>query len=135
MADRGRGGYRKPANPAAVSPPRSGLRTDGGAGDKQPIRTPTGGTFGEASALESQQQGAPLEAGGPSAATPGGVPSAEGAAAPPVDIFAPTERPNDPIPANVPSIPDVPSADLTLRQLVSQYPSPWMMRLLRQRGV
>jgi hypothetical protein len=62
----GRGGYQAPANPAPVSGPGAlSKRTDGGPG-KQPIRTPTGGSYGSAKELTDLQQQAPL------AASPGG---------------------------------------------------------------
>lgn len=135
MADRGRGGYRRPSRPAAVSPPQSGLRTDAGPSDKQPIRTPTGGAYGQAGALDAQQAGADMQSGGPATPAAGGAgqpPADQGA--PPVDMFAPTQRPSDPIPSTMPPVTEVPSADQTMRQLVQSYPSPWMMRLLRLRG-
>ena len=53
------GGYRRPANPAAVSGPGSlSRRTDGGPG--QPVMTPTGLPYGEAGANVAAQQGAPM---------------------------------------------------------------------------
>lgn len=53
------GGYRRPSSPAPVSGPGAlSQRTDGGPG--QPVRTPTGGQYGEAQALTQMQQGAPL---------------------------------------------------------------------------
>ncbi|MGV9850431.1 hypothetical protein ACWDWU_16925 [Streptomyces sp. NPDC003442] len=60
-----RGGYRQPANPAPVSGPGAlSRRTDGGP--SQPVRTPSGGKYGERQALEQLQQSAPLSK------TPGG---------------------------------------------------------------
>ena len=133
MADRGRGGYRRPSRPAAVSNPQSGQRTDGGPGDRQPIRTPTGGRYGEASALTSQQQAAPLAAGG------GGTPPPGGSAGPPMGgggggMFAPTGRPSEPITAGAmtPGSQGGPAltADELLRMLYRKRPSPWIARLL-----
>ncbi|UQA91641.1 hypothetical protein [Streptomyces halobius] len=67
----GRGGYRRPANPAPVSGPGPlARRTDGGPG--QPVRTPTGGAYGEGVELERLQQAAPL------AESPGGEEMAPG---------------------------------------------------------
>ncbi len=91
----GRGGYQQPKNPAAVSTPGSGRRTDGGAGSKkQPLRLPSGGAYGQRQAAQQQQQAAPLAAGavGPSGGG-GGAP-----AAPPIEqvgAFGPTQRPNE----------------------------------------
>jgi len=138
MADRGRGGYRQPARPAAVSNPQSGARTDGGAGSKsQPIRVPTGGAYGDAKALREQQQGAPLAVGGRddgsvaqvSASGPGGD---GGPGVPPIasDLFRPTERPGEQMPA-LPVPQQAPEADVVLRQLVKAYPSPWLLRMLQ----
>lgn len=62
------GGYRQPNNPAPVSGPGAlSRRTDGGGpGNQQPVRVPTGGSYGDATQLQKLQQAAPL------AATPGG---------------------------------------------------------------
>jgi hypothetical protein len=63
----GHGGSRTPSSPAPVSGPGAlSKRTDGGPGAKQPVRMPTGGAYGDASALQATQQGAPM------AASPGG---------------------------------------------------------------
>jgi hypothetical protein len=63
------GGYRQPGSPAPVSGPGSlSKRTDGGP--SQPVRVPTGGAYGDATALRQTEQGAPMGAspGGDSAA-------------------------------------------------------------------
>lgn len=62
------GGYRQPSNPAPVSGPGAlSRRTDGGGpGNQQPVRVPTGGSYGDATQLMKLQQAAPL------AASPGG---------------------------------------------------------------
>ena len=85
---RSRGGYRQPNKPAAVSGPGAlSARTDGGAGSStQPIRRIPGQQYGESKALVEQQQAAPL----PSVAQPGTTGRG-------VDVFAPTERPQEPI--------------------------------------
>lgn len=71
----GHGGQRTPSSPAPVSGPGAlSKRTDGGPSDqKQPVRVPTGGAYGDATALRQQQQGAPLAAdpGGAAAPAPG----------------------------------------------------------------
>ena len=128
------GGYRKPTRPAAVSAPQSGARTDGGPGDKQPIRTPTGGAYGEAQALTEQQQGAPLAAGGPPSASGSSVPSSPppGAEAP-QGVFGPTTRPEQSIETGLMPTQQgeqVP-AEMVIRQLLKRYPSPYLTRLLR----
>lgn len=92
-----RGGYRKPANPAAVSGPGSlSRRTDGG-----PIQAakeiPGGGKYGERKELADLQSGAAMQ-GNP---VPN-VPSPNVPAAPPqqlTNLFAPTQRPDEPITA------------------------------------
>lgn len=63
-----KGGYRQPSNPAPVSGPGAlSKRTDGGGpGNQQPVRVPTGGSYGEATELGNLQQNAPL------GASPGG---------------------------------------------------------------
>ena len=101
----GRGGPRQPANPAPVSTPGSGARTDGGAGSKrQPIRVPTGQTYGTRDAKEASQRAVPL----PDTSGPPGAPGVGAGAAPPpgavggIDpleggVFGPTQNPNEPI--------------------------------------
>ncbi len=129
----GRGGPRQPANPAPVSNPGSGRRTDGGAGSKsQPLRVPTGGAYGEAGALTAQQQGAPLPNNQASAA-PQGVSGGGAPAGPPGGggVFGPTERPTEPLAA--PSGAENPMANdpqATLRLLYSVMPHPNIKRLL-----
>lgn len=95
----GKGGYQPPAHPAPVSGPGAlSQRTDGGPG-KQPIRTPTGGTYGSATDLAQLQRQAPL------AATPGGsVPPAGGGAGMPAltSLSAPSQRPGEPVTAGSP---------------------------------
>lgn len=90
------GGYRQPSSPAPVSGPGAlSKRTDGGPG-KQPIRTPSGGAYGDRQSLEQMQQAAPL------AASPGGDVGAPQAA--PVDANVigfdqPTQQPDTPVTA------------------------------------
>lgn len=76
----GRGGYQAPNNPAPVSGPgQLSKRTDGSPG--QPIRVPTGGSYGEATNLENLQQAAPLASSGGGAVPSllGGLPLPQGA--------------------------------------------------------
>lgn len=57
----GHGGQRTPSSPAPVSGPGAlSRRTDGGPG--QPVRTPTGGGYGDATQLRQAEQGAPMGA-------------------------------------------------------------------------
>ena len=82
-----RGGYRKPNKPAAVSGPGAlSQRTDG----KQPVVRMPDVAHGEQKALTEQQQAAPL----------GGAPNP--AAAQAANVFAPTNRPGEPITAGAP---------------------------------
>ena len=131
MADRGRGGYRRPSRPAAVSPPQSGLRTDGGPADKQAIRTPTGGAYGATQAAEAQQGGAPMVSGAPPGAV-GGVPAAGGMAGmPQMDTFGPTQRPNESGALGAMGGPsDYPDSRMVLQEIHRRYPSPWIASLL-----
>lgn len=89
------GGYRQPSNPAPVSGPGAlSKRTDGGGpGNQQPVRVPTGGSYGDATQLQKLQQAAPLAAApGGDAATPAGP-----ALPPGVDFGAPTQQPDTPV--------------------------------------
>ncbi len=89
------GGYRQPNNPAPVSgPSQLSRRTDGGGpGSKQPVRTPTGGSYGEATNLTNLQQSAPL------GATPGGDTATPMDQALPVGpgFGEPTQMPDTPV--------------------------------------
>lgn len=94
-----RGGYQKPNNPAPVSGPgKLSRRTDGGPGSKQAMQQMTGGKYGENKALMEQQQGAPL-AGSP---TPNPRVSAPVQQTPVTPLFAPTQRPDEPVTAGMP---------------------------------
>lgn len=90
-----RGGYRQPGNPAPVSGPGAlSKRTDGGPG--QPVRTPSGGKYGERQELDQMQQGAPLSA------SPGGdvgAPQAVDIGADVVGFDQPTQQPDTPVTA------------------------------------
>lgn len=100
-----RGGYRKPNNPAPVSGPGAlSRRTDGGPvqGAKQMAAN---GKYGERKALMEMQQAAPMQ-GNPTPSTP--TPTVPTSAAPTMqrqpitNLFAPTERPQEPITAGAP---------------------------------
>lgn len=101
-----RGGYRKPNNPAPVSGPgKLSRRTDGGPGSKQAMQEIRTGKYGESKKLMEQQQGAPM-AGNP---TPTPAVQAPAQAQQPArqmpavtPLFAPTQRPNEPVTAGLP---------------------------------
>jgi hypothetical protein len=95
-----KGGYRKPANPAAVSGPGSlSRRTDGGPiqGAKE---IPGGGKYGERKALADMQSGAPMQ-GNPVPTVPAPTVATE-PRQPLTNLFAPTERPDEPVTAGAP---------------------------------
>lgn len=101
MAD-GHGGKRTPTNPAPVSGPGSmSKRTDG----KQPAMYMSGGPYGEGQDLMELQTSAPM-AEAPSVPRPrmgrsgGGMATSNGRAVTP--LFAPTERPEEPLTAGAP---------------------------------
>lgn len=90
----GRGGYQPPSRPAPVSGPgQLSRRTDGGP--SQPIRVPTGGSYGDATNLQSLQQAAPLAQSPGGDAAPGllgGLPLPQGAG-----FDQPTQMPDTPV--------------------------------------
>lgn len=93
----GHGGQRTPDSPAPVSGPGSlSRRTDGGPGAKQPMRVPTGGAYGDATAMTQTQQGAPMAASaGGDAPAPGllagmALPTGPG-------LAAPSQQPGTPV--------------------------------------
>lgn len=116
-----KGGYRKPGNPAPVSGPgRLSRRTDGGPiqGAKE---IPGGGKYGERKELADLQSGAAMR-GNPIP----NVPSPLVPAAPPqqlTNLFAPTERPDEPLTAGAPFGPGfTPTEEVTGRyKLISKY--------------
>lgn len=96
-----RGGYRKPANPAPVSGPGAlSRRTDGGPvqGAKE---MNSGGKYGERKALQELQQGAPMQ-GNPVPSMPTSAPMISTPREPVTNLFAPTERPDEPLTAGAP---------------------------------
>ena len=132
----GRGGYQKPARPAASSGPGSlSQRTDGGPADKQPIRTATGQGYGEAKALTEQQQGAPMAAGAPGGAG-GASPAPTGPEGVGAGIFGPTQRPGEPPTAGGQPLEDpvMANTDEAIRMLYSKFPHPNIERMLNKRA-
>jgi hypothetical protein len=124
-----RGGYRQPGSPAPVSGPGAmSKRTDGPqGGGSQPVRTPSGGQYGDRQDLQQLQQAAPV------AASPGGDVGAPEAA--PVDANVigfgqPTQQPDTPVTAGAASgdgpgpealgLPNQPDEDM--RRLVAYLP-------------
>lgn len=96
-----RGGYRKPNNPAPVSGPgKLSRRTDGGAGSKQAMQEIRTGKYGESKQIAEQQQGAPM-AGSP---TPSPRVQAQPVrrGTPVTPLFAPSQRPGEPVTAGMP---------------------------------
>ena len=85
MADGQHGGYRRPAEPAAVSGPGAlSQRTDGGA-TSQPQMVASGGAYGDRAEMESIQAGADMA-------------QAPGTPRPPA-LTDPTGNPEEPITA------------------------------------
>jgi hypothetical protein len=127
-----------PKKPAPVSGPGAmSKRTDGGPGSSsQPVRVPTGGDYGSRKELETQQQAAPLAAGGAPAGG-GGAPISPPS---PNGVFGPTERPN--IPLNQGLAPGGQigrqglDAQMILELLFNKYQSPYLARMMRNdRGI
>jgi hypothetical protein len=92
-APEGRGGYRAPSNPAAISGPGAlSQRTDGGP--TQGARYVPGLPYGQGQQTYSNQVAAPM-AGNPM--TGDSMPAMEM----PTELMAPTQRPNEPITAGI----------------------------------
>lgn len=127
-----RGGYRQPANPAPVSNPQSGARTDGGAGSQsQPLRVPSGGPYGSRQAAVQQQQGAPLATGAPTG--PGGQGPGAGVLPPGMagGVFGPSTSPG--VAPTGPVDPGTMMAQdpqMFLRVLATKFPHPALRRLV-----
>ena len=89
-APEGRGGYRAPSNPAAVSGPGAlSQRTDGGP--TQGARYVPGLPYGQGQETYSNQVAAPMA----------GSPFQQEAMPMPTELMAPTQRPNEPITAGI----------------------------------
>jgi hypothetical protein len=127
------GGYRQPAKPAPVSAPGSGTRTDGGPGnERQPLRVPTGQSYGERQASLAQQRAAPLDPG--SSVGGGGTVSSQAGAIPPIPpegAFAPPATTTGAIAGRDGSMDyGILDPEAVLRIMYDKYPSPWIARLL-----
>lgn len=99
MADK-RGGYRKPNRPAPVSGPGALSRRT----DSQPTRRIPDAQYGEQSAMQSIQAGAPMagNALGPGGASPSPMmPPGGGSGADVVPFGAPSGRSDEPITAGI----------------------------------
>ena len=94
----GHGGMRRPSNPAPVSGPGAlSRRTDG-----QGARYMAGGEYGEGQEMMDLQTSAPM-AQAPATPRPRtGRQVVSEEMAPPTPLFAPTERPDEPITAGAP---------------------------------
>ena len=105
MAERNWGGRRTPQNPAPVSGPgQLSQRTDGGP--QQVQADVSGMPYGENQAMEAIQSAAPMSASGQATARAtrrgGAGRQAAGAAQGPTPLFAPTQRPDEPVTAGAP---------------------------------
>ena len=102
MAD-GRGGYQRPSNPAPVSGPGAlSRRTDG-----QPARWVASQQYGEGQEMMDIQQSAPMSKAPAQPRIPRAGAASAGAAVPQgagnvVPLFAPTNRPDEPVTAGAP---------------------------------
>lgn len=128
MAKNRRGGYRQPNKPAAVATPQGGQRTDGGPGSKkQPLRRLPDADYGQNKAFVEQQQSSPL-------------PVQSTINVQPPNIFAPTERPAEPITEGVPVGPGssgvrvTDNVDLMLQAMYEINPSPVILELINNRN-
>ena len=104
----------------------------------QAVRRIPGMPYGEQQELTQQQQAAPL----PKDTTPQAQPVRPTRPMPQLDVFAETQRPNEPVTSGLPFGPGVgptePIADdpdMLLRAIYSVYPDPLLLRLLRGKGV
>ena len=105
MAER-QGGMRRPQNPAPVSGPgQLSQRTDGGP--QQVLSDVSGMPYGENQAMEAIQAMAPMSAS-PSAASPrarsrqAGSTGRQAGGMSATPLFAPTQRPDEPVTAGAP---------------------------------
>lgn len=136
----GRGGYRKPANPAPAGtslPGAGSSRTDGGPADVPVYASPAGERpYGERKKVEAMASAAPIGEGGAPAGR-GPDPAVNNVLA--EGVFSPTRHPDEPLTAGVdvgpgpgrpvPVLPEDPN--MVLRALIAQgYDHPDIVRLL-----
>jgi len=126
MAKTRRGGYRQPNKPAAVATPQGGQRTDGGPGSKkQPLRRLPDADYGQNKEFVAQQQAAPLPVANNQVESP--------------NIFAPTERPGEPVTTGLPigegvgprALPD--NTDVILQAMYQINPSSNILEIINNR--
>lgn len=92
-----RGGQQTPSNPAPVSGPGAmSRRTDGAPG--QPVRDPGGLPYGDNAELRGVQESAPMSGGRPGEPVNPHVPLEQMSP----DLFAPTDRPDEPVTSGMP---------------------------------
>lgn len=97
----GKGGYQPPASPAPVSGPgRLSKRTDG-----QAVRPITGLEYGANQELNTQQAAAPMSGTTVGTGQPGAAPPMVGLAEMSPNLYAPTDRPQEPVSAGAASGP------------------------------
>jgi hypothetical protein len=95
----GQGGKRTPRNPAPVSGPgQLSQRTDGGP--QQTLANMTGMPYGENAEFNTMQAAAPMSAAGQTTARAPRPKAGRGGG--PTPLFAPTERPDEPVTAGAP---------------------------------
>ena len=119
------GGYRRPENPAPVSGPGAlSQRTDGG----QPARYMSGGQYGEGQELMELQTSAPMSKGPkvPAPRPSAGSRRPSGGGGELTSLFAPTERPMEPLTAGAPFGPGpnssgAPPPDAAFNKTIQQY--------------
>lgn len=96
----GQGGKRTPRNPAPVSGPgQLSQRTDGGP--QQTLANMTGMPYGENAEFNTMQAAAPMSAAGQTTARAPRPRAGRGGSGP-TPLFAPTERPDEPVTAGAP---------------------------------
>ena len=128
----GKGGYQRPKNPAMVSGPgKYSQRTDGGPGDlRQGARKIPSKSYGDGLETTQIQTAAPMSASGGF----GGVdPQASQGAPinlPVVPLFAPTQRPDEPISSGIDIGDGVGSSALGMKNLATEKLSDILAKML-----
>ena len=108
---------------------------------RQPVKVASGLPYGERKALEQLQASAPIGAGpGAPLGTPAPAAAPAGRQMPAGGAFLPTDRPDEPLTAGIPSGPGSQGSswylredpDTVLRAAYEAYPDPWILRLMQQ---
>jgi hypothetical protein len=128
----GKGGYQRPKNPAMVSGPgKYSQRTDGGPGDlRQGARKVPSSAYGEGLETMQIQTEAPMSASGGFGGVDPQVSQGAEIQLPVTPLFAPSQRPDEPVTSGIDIGDGVGSSALGMRNLATEKLSDILAKML-----